>query len=246
MKIINDLSEYIAYVNELPNEYSISRGQSKDYKLLPTSLRLDENENRIYTRRDISQFLQQFKVDSYQYLENPENIKNDFEWMLYAQHYGLPTKLLDFTTSHINSMLFAVENAFSSEEPDDAFIYFLNPEKLNLTNYNQSQIISLTDIRSSDLENANGPIIVKGRKINPRINAQRGLFALFNNDDNAIDSDLGEEIFKKIKIPGGSTKDILSSLFSMGITFTTIYPELESITKDIKMKQDILNYIREE
>ena len=38
---IKTLSEYAAYVEALPNEFSLSRGQSGDYPLLPSALRRD-------------------------------------------------------------------------------------------------------------------------------------------------------------------------------------------------------------
>lgn len=85
--------------------------------------------------------MEQFIINSYQYLPNPWDIKNDVEWMLYAQHYGVPTRLMDFTTSHITSLLFAVEKSFQQDCENDAVVYFLNSKSLNMKYKQQLSII---------------------------------------------------------------------------------------------------------
>lgn len=244
---ISKLSEYTSFVEELPKEFSLSRGQSGDYPLLPSALRRDgETENRKFPKRAIRNFLTQFKINSYQYMDAPWDIKNDVEWMLYAQHYGLPTKLMDFTVSHITSLLFAVEKAFLSNTEKDAVVYFLNPSELNQKNMEQSSIVNISGSDNVNAEGYDGPIVVQGRKINSRINAQKGLFVLFQDDDSPLEDTVNDTILKKVIISGDATKEILSSLFSMGISFSHIYPELSSVSKDILLQQDIDDFIREE
>lgn len=179
-------------------------------------------------------------------MPTPWDIKNDIEWMLYAQHYGLPTKLMDFTISHITSLLFAVEKAFQTDTEKDAVVYFLNPAELNQKNMEQSSIVNVSGSDDVKAEGHDGPIVVQGRKINSRINAQKGLFVLFQDDDEPLESTVDENILRKLVISGDSTKDILSSLFSMGISFSHIYPELSSVSKDILLQQDIDDFLREE
>ncbi len=243
---IKKLSEYTSYVEDLPNAFTLSRGQSGDYPLLPSALRKDSVGNRKYPKRAIRNFLEQFKVESYQYMKNPWDVKNDVEWMLYAQHYGVPTKLMDFTTSHITSLLFAVEKSFQAGEDKDAVVYFLNPSELNLKYKQQVQIVNASEDKELQIEGHDGPFVVQGRKINSRVNAQKGLFVLFQDDDVPLEQCVDDAVLKKITISGDATKDILASLYSMGISFTHIYPELSSVSKDIVMQQDIEDYLREE
>jgi len=240
------LSQYMEFVEKLPPLFSLSRGQSKDYPLLPSALREDDQGNRKYTRRAISSFLINFRLNSYQYMEAPWDVDSDIEWMLHAQHYGIPTKLMDFTTSHITSLLFAVENAFSDNDESDSVVYFLDPCELNNINKKQSQIITIdkkTKINSEELE---GPIAIQARKINTRINAQNGLFVLFQDGDKALEKVYEGDVITKVTIDGSSKRQILTSLYSMGISFTHIYPELNSVAKDIVTQQDIEDYLREQ
>lgn len=244
--IIDKLSEYMSFIERLPKEFTLSRGQGGDYPLLPSALRNDVSGNRKYPKRAIRSFLEEFKLNSYQYMDNPSDIENDVEWMLYAQHYGIPTRLMDFTTSHIVSILFAVEKSFQSGDEKDAVVYFLSPTKLNLLNIQQEQIINISSATGMSSEGHDGPIVIQGRKINPRVNAQKGLFVLFQDGDDPLESINNEDVLRKLVISGSETKSILSSLYSMGVSFSHIYPELSSVAKDIVMQQDILDYIREE
>jgi len=243
---ISKLSEYMEFVEELDKVFYLSRGQSQDYPLLPSALRKDESGKRKYAKRSIRNFLEQFKINSYQYMPTPWDVKNDIEWMLYAQHYGIPTRLMDFTTSHITSLLFAVEKAFQQDIEKNAVVYFLNPETLNMKYKQQMSIVNISNESETSFDGLDGPVVIQGRKINPRINAQKGLFVLFQDDDNPLEDIQDESILKKVVIKSDYAKDILASLYSMGITFTHIYPELDSVAKDILMQQDINDYIREE
>ncbi len=236
----------MSYVEDLPSEFTLSRGQSKDYPLLPSALRVDDSGNRKYSKRVIRSFLEQFKINSYQYMDTPWALKNEIEWMLYAQHYGIPTKLMDFTTSHVISLLFAVEKSFQDDSEDDAVVYFLNPSALNHKTKEQSQIINISGDDTFSSEGHDGPFVVQGRKINSRVNAQKGLFVIFQDDDQALERNLDETILRKLVINGEDKKYILSSLYSMGISFTSIYPELNSVAKDILTQQDIADLARED
>lgn len=243
---IKKLSEYMSFVECLDSGFYLSRGQSRNYPLLPSALRCDENENRRYSKRSIRRFLEEFKINSYQYMPNPWDVSNDIEWMLYAQHYGIPTKLMDFTTSHITSLLFAVEGAFRNDTEEDAVVYFLNPRELNIKFMDKGAILNLSAIDNSILDGLDGPVVVQGRKLNPRINAQKGVFVLFNDEDKPLDSIDDKSVLLSVKIDRGSVKNILSALYSMGVTFTHVYPELGSVARDILMKQDIEDFIRED
>lgn len=245
---IEKLSEFTEFVESLPNEFILSRGQAGEYDLLPSSLRLDKSNIRKYSRTASQYFLNEFKISSHNYMRFPTDINSEYEWMVYAQHYGIPTRLLDFTFSHVVSLMFAVENAFEDEENKDAEVWFLNPIQLNNKFAHRSEILNIANGESLNLETYEGPVAIKSRKLNERINAQNGLFVYFQDVINPVESPLNkivdESILKRLVIKGEYKKDILSSLYSMGIGFTTLYPELQSVSKDIVMKLNIQEYLR--
>lgn len=243
MIIIEKLSDYIEFIESLNQEFILSRGQRKDYELLPGALRKKDSKN-IYSNQEIEDYLNEFKMNAYNFLENNREIREDkLEWMLYAQHYGLPTRLLDFTKSHIISLMFAVEKAFEEDENnDDGVVYFLNPKELNLKYSGSLKMVQ----KEGTIENASGPVVVQSRKIHKRVQAQNGVFVYFKPGDSPLNETESDEILLKVVIKSESKKKILASLFNLGIGFSSLYPELNYLTKDIMMKKIINQYLAEE
>lgn len=243
---IEKLSEFIAYLEKLPRNYSLSRGQSKDYTLLPTAFRCDVGGNRLYRKIDIKRFLDDFKINSHPYITNVNALTHENEWMIYAQHYGIPTRLLDFTYSHIISLMFALEKTFTEEKTEDSVIWFLDPNALNFhgSDGTSSKIMNLGD-NAKEIDQASSPVAVTCHKIHERINAQNGVFVYFQEENNQpLQEIVDGKILKKIIINKDCKKDILKSLSALGIGYSSIYPELSSVSKDIMLKRNIEEYLR--
>ncbi len=243
---IEDLTSFITYVDTLPLDFSLSRGQVKDFPLLPSGLRTDNDENRIYSKAEIKQFLENFKIYSMQYINHTYNIHNDYEWMVFAQHFGIPTRLLDFSFSPLTALLFSIENAFDINQPEEpSVVWFLNPKELNEKAIHRSEIINISQDSTVNLESLDYPVAVLSKMINERIYAQNGCFVSFSSDSNSLESLMDSSLFlKKVIIPCECKKNIMSSLYKIGYRFTNIYPELESIAKDAKMKLNVAEYIK--
>jgi len=70
--------------------------------------------------------LQEFKLDAPRYLAAMP--ATDWEWLFVMQHYGLPTRLLDWTESALLGLYFALRD---HDRGTDAGVWVLNPWWLN-------------------------------------------------------------------------------------------------------------------
>lgn len=245
--VAESFSDFSEYVTNLPFEYCLSRGQSEDYPLLPSGLRLDATGKRLYSKSTIDSFLEDFETEAVHFMDNPIASTSHWEWQVYAQHFGLPTRLLDFTYSHIISLMFAVEKAFSFEDGDNkhAVVWFLNPTLLNREAGYTEGIINISSHEHSMFTQEEHPVVIRSKKSNNRIAAQNGLFISFVDNSQPLEKlPYADNILKKVLIPHKSAKNILHTLYLMGMRHSNLYPELASVSKDIILKENVRQYIQ--
>ncbi len=123
---IETLSDFFAVFHGLLDDGKTFwfRGHSKrDYKLCPSALRPDELAKRntaLALVTDMKRFLEMK-------LPRPPAPDDHLGWIQVAQHYGLPTRLLDWTQNAAVALFFAC----CSHEDTDGLVVVLNPIELN-------------------------------------------------------------------------------------------------------------------
>ena len=91
------------------------------WKLLPSVYRTDHNEKNL-----IFQFMNKAKT---RHPSHPTD-GDDGAWLFFMQHYRLPTRLLDWTSSLLVALYFALDpNKQYTEKP--AVLWALSPYRLN-------------------------------------------------------------------------------------------------------------------
>jgi len=123
---INSIYDIIEIGKELC--YSWFRGHPEKYnKLTPGIFREKYDSQFIFKPQFELKIYEEFKriAPSLSHF----NVKNysDLEWLFVMQHYGMPTRLLDWTESILFAAYFAVEKNFES----DAELWAMYPDALN-------------------------------------------------------------------------------------------------------------------
>tara|TARA_Y100001968_G_C19406084_1_gene743702 strand:+ start:776 stop:1444 length:669 start_codon:yes stop_codon:yes gene_type:complete len=211
--IVNNFSELLSeFEKEKEGQNVVFRGHSNVEYELKTSLGRCEPIHGKTTLQLEKRILKLFKESSLPFLEFKPT--NELEWLAIAQHFGLPTRLLDWSYNPLVASYFAVE---SNPDTDSALFVLAgcstiqDPEKFKLNSQDKVQKYRPSWISS-------------------RIQNQSGLFTLHNNPEKIFK----HKNLKKVIIPKKIKKEVKKMLFKFGINQRLIYPGLEGVARDLK------------
>jgi hypothetical protein len=192
---------------------------------------------------------------------------NNWEWLFLMQHYGVPTRLLDWSESPLMALFFAVTSARHRLGASgkmvfdgDAAIWLLDPVQWNKRAINlksfPGSVLTTDDTNAKaytpigDVETMNTfPISVYGSHNSQRIVAQRGVFVCFGKDTRPMESVFQAENFPencllKIIIRRRILPSILNALLRHGITDSVVFPDLDGLAREIKRENGFeVNYV---
>lgn len=116
---IKSLDELLIVVRDLTEQYGSRiwyRGQANNlWELIPSIQRSSYAAKETYITND-------FYIRVKQVIANPPMKTNFSAWMAMMQHYGLPTRLLDWSMSPLVAAFFATEK-YEKHKDVDACIY---------------------------------------------------------------------------------------------------------------------------
>lgn len=232
---VADLITEIRRAKDLEPKVIWFRGQADfDWKLLPGLLR---KENRISE----STLLARFKQSAAMLVSNRPS--TNFDWIFLMQHYGVPTRLLDWTENPLVALYFAVATV-EPKVDSDAALWFLRPSDLNkhahINDKDEGDYIPSFDDDevqgySTDQVRAKQrlelyPIATIATRNNPRIQAQLGTFTIHHNAKKPIDEVGDGSHCLKFRIPSASRSIILNELNILGVNRFSLFPEMDSIS----------------
>ena len=199
------------------------RGQNNNYKLLPAIARNDSSKN---TKDKEVIILEELRLRSFGIIEDKE-LKDDWDWLVFAQHFGLHTRLLDWSSNPLVALFFACSD-YSKIKVDSYVYMFIGGEEFLV-----------------DKKKDNSPFEINATKIlrpkpnNKRIVAQSGWFTVhrYSQKDKRfvnIESHGGfKDLVFEIKIPSNRKETFMEILNKMGINFQSLFPDEEGLCRQI-------------
>jgi hypothetical protein len=189
---------------------------------------------------------------------------SDLEWMILAQHYGLPTRLLDWTENPLIALYFAVFDKSYETDIVESCLWALSPKMLNVQesnpgNPNEAQdglifsdepvvramvmqafgvkcktIIKTTRIRRSAMPKV---IALASGENDERIVAQSGRFTIHACDSALEDFERKDKYLRKFIIPKEAKEHLQQRLHQLGIRCWNVFPDLQLLAEGLNRSE---------
>ena len=172
--------------------------------------------------------------------------KDDFSsWLFLMQHYGLPTRLLDWSESPLVALYFAVHNR--KHDKEEGVLWGLNPIKLNLLESREQRIYLATNKFAKPIftaaftlhkeANSIKNCSVQTDEFDIRHMVQLSVFTIHGRGNPLEELYANEGFLYKIVIPAEAKRTLRRSLRLLGVSESSIFPDLEHLAKDIEFTE---------
>jgi hypothetical protein len=204
---------------KLAGEDWIFRGESSArHPLRPGSGRVGRDNGttrrRRFTEEDERAALNRFKDDALPYLQYHPSPDRDLEWLAIAQHYGMQTRLLDWTESLLIAAFFAVESAGSA---GPGVLYGVQGLPVVQGDADPFAVSEVSVYRPSH--------------ITPRVGPQWSVFTVHPHPTQDFRTSRTIRQWRLPKATGA--RQIKRVLDSCGINYASIYPDLSGLARHI-------------
>ena len=158
-----------------------------------------------------------------------------YEIIALAQHYGLPTRLLDISNNPLVALYFAVTDSVCATTEEEMAVYFFKTDNRKLIRTKSDHRNTFQNVKRYQLVNA--PSF-----FNEYIRAQKGFFLGYFEDHLKatdlftplpLEECLGNEL-TKVLIPGNRRVEIQQGLAKRFVDERTIFPGLSGIVSYLK------------
>lgn len=227
------------------------RGNNREsYKLVPTLYRHKSAKAQDELRKLERQLMARFRQRSLPY--HSRNLQDDWEALFFMQHYGVPTRLLDWTENPLIALYFALMSSHVTHSQRNAsascIIWVLDPSVWNQAalrhvSYSEGPLTTgdedLNGYAPASTTMGNFPVALYGAHNSPRIVAQQGVFTIFGSyrrsmDTLVSDGEFPEDALTAIVIEPNRILPMRRSLLEQGIIETVVFPDLEGLARETK------------
>jgi hypothetical protein len=261
LRPIETLEEYFKYIREAATPYTWFRGESADHGDLVPGLYRGTTDDKVTAKLRLeSRFFREFRRRARALV--PDTDPSDtWAWYFLMQHYGGPTRLLDWTGDAAMALFFALDTKRDSRA--NPVVVILQP--MVLTDYAFKEIGTgkrasgvvlypgepetqrwLTNLESEDDRSGKSmpdcPIPLLPPYTDPRITAQRSCFTLFGEKRYGFTKNgkyitcpcCDSQVVHRLIINGKKKESLRRELNRAGVSSGKVYPGLDGLTKEIR------------
>jgi hypothetical protein len=176
---------------------------------------------------------------------------SEWECLFYGRHYGLPTRVMDWTDTLGVALYFATEGWQHTEGGPRPAVWVINPVALNASKKSLGQRdiwlparLGLFDGEYWDFGDmllGAGPWwwetagAIYPIQINERVRAQRGWFTIHGEDREPLEKQV-PHLVGRVDIEPAAVPEILTTLDTFGFNRFSIYPDLENLAGWLRSK----------
>jgi hypothetical protein len=178
--------------------------------------------------------------------EHPETgVGWSWERLVKLQHFGIPTRLLDWSEVFGCALFFAI-GEMGSEIPRSPSIWIMNPFTLaKVARQSNDKRIGTFHLQADYeyfvrfLEGEQlswpyrFPIPYRPPKLTPRIRAQRGFFTVHGEDCRPINA-IFPNVVRQVRLPSQALPDARAFLERAGINSLSMFPDYEGFARRVK------------
>lgn len=256
---IDDIEILIQELNSLPNNFLYRGHANADWPLASSLERIIGNQ---WSAENAERFegysLTEFKSKFHLYDHENIHPNSKLAWLSLMQHYGVPTRLLDFTESPYVALYFALES-YEPQSQKDFSIFAIDYSALMDCSiaYIQSRDSGFNENRASvharqdevfekivDRFSYDIAWNAEPRLLNARLDRQAGSFILSGNRSIRIHDVLTSNLYRDVRmckycISSSLYEGVYALLRKMNITSKSLYGDLNGLARSIRMQLQI-------
>lgn len=230
--------EYVEFIIDRSYKRFIYRGHSQRHYRLETSIRRAFETLKIrssWRNGREEEVIKSFKSRAHLYLSHLPPAKDDLEWLSVMQHYGAPTRLLDWTYSPFVAAFFAFQ-----EMARGCIVYEIDLSALNAANASRLPV-NWQDGILAGTQNFVAPYLPIFQ--NERLILQQGLFLVPGNIQTCVEDivesypDNDRFIIKYIfNLSPYMIKQAIKKLKAMNIDNFRLFPGIDGLSRSMYLQ----------
>jgi hypothetical protein len=236
------LHQVVGSAVELPVARFYRGHAMDDWKLVPTVF-------RSHTCEDEQSMMIRFRNEAQTKYPNCPHDSDFARWIVLARHYGLPTRLLDWTYSPLYALYFAV-----SHEPHGgpAAVWQLLAGELNQHTCGEYGIRHLSHecmlphltpaFRGS--EQVTAVVAVGAPEVDVRMSVQQSMYTVHGDSTPLEGLPSATRFLRKFTIPEGSKIEIKTQLQLLSIRRSTLFPDLANLAIELSEQKHKLGRLK--